>query len=551
VSNFLGGFASFSQLPSIDGIAVFVGDYAYTVDDGAMWLAVQPAAPPGALPAWSLVDSLRGSPGPQGPPGIGMTGPQGQIGPPGILGARGPQGPAGKSSFAYLAHAFQIPPCGGTQVLAYVDDTSWMLPGALIYIPGAGTFTVAGTPPTSQTVNLVNSCDPNNMPPGTLVGAGAMLSPASQRGPGGPQGIAGPTGPPGPQGVGGVSVFSTLTQPYSLPAVGANPTLAFVQDSSSFAAGQIVFIAGGDYCSVIATNNSNNSLSLQNLGYNGTPPNTICPAGNNVSGTGPRGPVGPPGPQGDQGIQGLAGVAPTGSIFAFASINAPGGYLVCDGSLQLRSTYPALFAIISTSFNTGSGEDSTNFRLPNLKGRFPLGAGQSTATGNANHVFASYGGEETHVLVLAELALHNHSASDGGHQHIVTNHTHPWNDANHSHVVPSHSHGLNWSDPGHAHTPGHQVNDSFNSGSIPNMHSDGGYTGYPTTNNATGISASVAAQPAFWANGGMDKVCGNVGGQGDFWGGVGNASISIGNNGSNTAHNNMPSFLTLTYIIKT
>ena len=179
MSNFLGGFASYSVLPKIDGVKVFVGDFAYTVDSGGLYLASQPSAPPGALPVWDYVDTLQGAPGPQGSPGVGERGPQGMIGPPGVPGSRGPQGPAGKSSFSYLAHAWQIPALGAVQT-TYVNDTSWMTAGTLVYIPGAGTFTVVGAPIDSQTVNLANSGDPNNSAPGTMIGAGASISPASQ-----------------------------------------------------------------------------------------------------------------------------------------------------------------------------------------------------------------------------------------------------------------------------------------------------------------------------------------------------------------------------------
>jgi microcystin-dependent protein len=58
----------------------------------------------------------------------------------------------------------------------------------------------------------------------------------------------------------------------------------------------------------------------------------------------------------------------------FAGTVVPLGYLLCDGSEQLISTYPELFAIIqynykSISLLTGTG----TFALPDLRGRFPLG----------------------------------------------------------------------------------------------------------------------------------------------------------------------------------
>ena len=65
---------------------------------------------------------------------------------------------------------------------------------------------------------------------------------------------------------------------------------------------------------------------------------------------------------------------PTGSILPFAGLVVPTGYLICDGSEVLISSYPDLFAAIQYSYKalsllTGSG----TFALPDLRGRFPLG----------------------------------------------------------------------------------------------------------------------------------------------------------------------------------
>ena len=65
---------------------------------------------------------------------------------------------------------------------------------------------------------------------------------------------------------------------------------------------------------------------------------------------------------------------PTGSIIPFAGIATPTGYLICDGSEVLISSYPDLFAVLQYSYKalsllTGSG----TFALPDFRGRFPLG----------------------------------------------------------------------------------------------------------------------------------------------------------------------------------
>jgi hypothetical protein len=62
---------------------------------------------------------------------------------------------------------------------------------------------------------------------------------------------------------------------------------------------------------------------------------------------------------------------PTGAVMPFAMNTAPSGWLGCDGSAVSRTTYAALFAAIATTFGTGDG--STTFNLPDLRGEFLRG----------------------------------------------------------------------------------------------------------------------------------------------------------------------------------
>ena len=65
---------------------------------------------------------------------------------------------------------------------------------------------------------------------------------------------------------------------------------------------------------------------------------------------------------------------PIGAIIPFAGRNVPDGYLLCDGSEVERQKYPDLFDIISTTYNGSAALVGKNtFRLPDLRGRFPLG----------------------------------------------------------------------------------------------------------------------------------------------------------------------------------
>lgn len=188
------------------------------------------------------------------------------------------------------------------------------------------------------------------------------------------------------------------------------------------------------------------------------PAGTVVASGNLVS------------PGGQQGIPGAQGVAPTGSIVLFAVNIPPTGWLNCDGSAVSRTTYSALFAVLGITYGTGDG--STTFNLPDLRGRTAIGVGQGT--GLTNRALAASGGEETHQLTIAELASHTH-------------------------IQNAHSHNV-----------------------------------YYQANAAAGSAGT------------------GVSGSGTFTGGNTTATTATNQNtGGDGAHNTMPPFLALNYIIKT
>ena len=62
---------------------------------------------------------------------------------------------------------------------------------------------------------------------------------------------------------------------------------------------------------------------------------------------------------------------PAGTVIQFAGSSAPTGYLNANGNAVSRTTYAALFAAIGTTYGTGDG--STTFNLPDLRGEFVRG----------------------------------------------------------------------------------------------------------------------------------------------------------------------------------
>jgi len=94
-----------------------------------------------------------------------------------------------------------------------------------------------------------------------------------------------------------------------------------------------------------------------------------------------------------------------GEIIAFGGTVAPSGFVLCDGAIYERSLYPALFAVIGTTYQGASNPTGTQFRVPQLQDRVPVGLGTSTGT----NALGAYGGEATHALSTDEMPAHSHA----------------------------------------------------------------------------------------------------------------------------------------------
>jgi microcystin-dependent protein len=265
-------------------------------------------------------------------------------------------------------------------------------------------------------------------------------------------------------------------------------------------------------------------------------------SGGGIGPTGPPGPVGPPGPQGIQGVTGLTGPTgatgppgptgpggyptplvegswlkvqggvlvwttikaadlpassqiPPGLIADYGGGSAPTGWLICDGSAVDRTTYAALFNAIGTVW--GSGNGSTTFNVPNLRGRDSIGYDSSQTEFNT---LGKTGGEKTHQLVVGELAQHNHSVSDPGHAHSIAD--------------PQHYHNFRGSNAG-------TLNGTIGFG-MTATYGDGMTLGYGNVAAATGIGIYSAY-----------------------------TGLTVQNTGTGTAHNNLQPYAVVNKMIKT
>jgi microcystin-dependent protein len=93
-----------------------------------------------------------------------------------------------------------------------------------------------------------------------------------------------------------------------------------------------------------------------------------------------------------------------GEIKMVAYNFAPVGWLICDGSILQITQNQALFALIGAQYG---GNGTTTFALPDLRSRFPLGAG--AGSGLTARTLATKGGEENHTLTTTEMPTHAHN----------------------------------------------------------------------------------------------------------------------------------------------
>ena len=88
-----------------------------------------------------------------------------------------------------------------------------------------------------------------------------------------------------------------------------------------------------------------------------------------------------------------------GIIYPFSGSTVPDGFLLCDGAAVSRTTYAELFQVIGTTY--GSGDGSTTFNVPDLRGRTAIGA-------SSGHAIGTTGGAEEHTLTVDEMPTHKH-----------------------------------------------------------------------------------------------------------------------------------------------
>lgn len=87
-------------------------------------------------------------------------------------------------------------------------------------------------------------------------------------------------------------------------------------------------------------------------------------------------------------------------IFSFGMI--PSGWHVCDGTILPVQQNQALFALIGNKYG---GNGTTNFALPDLRGRTLVGSDQR----NLEYNIGKQGGLESATLTSTNVPIHTHS----------------------------------------------------------------------------------------------------------------------------------------------
>lgn len=111
-------------------------------------------------------------------------------------------------------------------------------------------------------------------------------------------------------------------------------------------------------------------------------------------------------------------VNPPGVMLPYGGDTAPEGWLLCNGQEVSREDYQELFSAIRFKFGPESQVTPGYFKVPDMRGRLPLGAdniGGTSAnivTAGSADVIGALDGSETKLIDVTNLPEHQHSLKD-------------------------------------------------------------------------------------------------------------------------------------------
>ncbi|WP_203418253.1 phage tail protein [Flavobacterium sharifuzzamanii] len=95
-----------------------------------------------------------------------------------------------------------------------------------------------------------------------------------------------------------------------------------------------------------------------------------------------------------------------GEIRLYGGNFAPRGWALCNGTTLSIANYDALYALIGTIYG---GDGINTFKIPDLQGRVPVGAG--TGQGLPNIALGQASGTENVTMTINQMPAHNHVAT--------------------------------------------------------------------------------------------------------------------------------------------
>src|SRR5512143_2483934 len=208
-----------------------------------------------------------------------------------------------------------------------------------------------------------------------------------------------------------------------------------------------------------------------------------------------------------------------GEIKAFGGSTVPANFLGCVGGTQLIADYPALAAVLGT---TWGGNGTTTFGIPDLRGRTMIGSG--TGSGLTARTLGQQSiGEETHLLTASESGTTAHS---------------------HGHTLGTGNDNTDHAHSGTTNTEGSHRHGQYVTGGTPgggslryDYNGDGNYSSY---------------EQGVWTGAGEAHAHGfSTGGRSAFHqhsvtGGISNSTAA----NASSAHNNMQPSAVVTFIIR-
>ncbi|WP_223606700.1 phage tail protein [Chryseobacterium sp. OSA05B] len=96
-----------------------------------------------------------------------------------------------------------------------------------------------------------------------------------------------------------------------------------------------------------------------------------------------------------------------GQIIFVPYNRTPNGWADCNGQLLPIAQNQALFSLLGTTFG---GNGTTNFALPDMRGRVPISYGMGPGSSN-NYVVGETGGSESVTLTQQQMPMHSHTVN--------------------------------------------------------------------------------------------------------------------------------------------